>query len=325
MPTPAVPDTSAASADQRRRYLARATRALGQHEVPEAVAKVRAIIGPQAIPASEEKAQQAWEKLRNGDPPDAAELAALEIVIRLLRPAPMSHAGVLDDLPDQQGHNLYPDDLKQAWSDFRGKVQPLLYSIGRIDLMDGTHVGTGFIVRNGVIATNRHVLGDLTMGTELLGPGIAQVRFQREQGAADAPDHVVPIEGVVAIHETLDMALLAVRSVDRPAVDIDAGGAAEGARVAAVGYPAKDAVRNPIFSGAIFGTTFGVKRAALGEVLDGTGSPSLFHDCSTLGGNSGSPVFALETGKVVAIHRAGFFMFRNESVHGERLRPFVSA
>jgi hypothetical protein len=310
--------------DQRRRYLARATRALGKHEVPDAVAKVRAIIGPQTIPASEAAAQRAWEKLRDGDAPDGDELAALEIVIRLLRPAPLSHGGALDDLPDQQGHNLYPQDLKDAWSSFRGKAKDLLYSIGRVDLVDGTHIGTGFLVRKDVLATNRHVLGDLTMGTEILGKGIALVRFQREQGANDAPEHVVSIEGVIGIHETLDMALLAVPALDRPFVEVETGTVPEGLRVAAVGYPAKDAVRNPIFSSAIFGTTFGVKRAAIGEVLDGTGTPNVFHDCSTLGGNSGSPVFSLETGKVVAIHRAGFFMYRNEAVHGERLGPFIT-
>src|SRR5690349_15870420 len=136
-------------------YLERARRALGTNEVPQAVAKVRAIIGPQSIPTSEEGAQRAWEALRNGDAPDADDLAALEIVIRLLRPAPMSHTGELDDLPDQQGHNLYPQDLKDAWSRFRQLVQPLLYSIGRVDLVanGGTHVGTGFLVGKGLLAT----------------------------------------------------------------------------------------------------------------------------------------------------------------------------
>ena len=74
---------------------------------------------------------------------------------------------------------------------------------------------------------------------------------------------------------------------------------------------------------AVFGTKFGVKRAALGEVLDGSGTPTLFHDCSTLGGNSGSPVFAVATGRVVGIHRSGFFMYRNEAVDGGSLDAFV--
>ena len=57
-----------------------------QHQVADAVAKVRAIIGPANIPDSEPLAQSALDKLHNGDSPSAEELTALEIVVRLLRP-----------------------------------------------------------------------------------------------------------------------------------------------------------------------------------------------------------------------------------------------
>ena len=310
--------------DRLRRLRDRARRALGDHQVQDAVKKVRAIVGPAEIPASEPEAQAAWEKLRNGDAPEPNELAALELVIRLLRPAPFSREGVLDDLPDQQGHNLYPADLKDAWSTFRTRIKPLLYSVGRVNLTEGTkHIGTGFVVGDGVLATNRHVLDDLTFGTGLLAAGRAQVAFQRETSSSDTAEHTVEIIGVIRVHRTFDMALLAIPKTGRPAVTLDDSDAADGSRVAVIGYPAKDEVRNPVFTAAIFGNKFGVKRAALGEVLDGTAVPSLFHDCSTLGGNSGSPVFSLETGNVVGIHRSGFFMYRNEAVHGASLDEFV--
>jgi S1-C subfamily serine protease len=310
--------------DLLKRLRDRAKRALGNHEVPEAIAKVRAIVGPADIPASESEAQAAWEKLRNGDAPEPGELAALELVIRLLRPAPFSRAGALDDLPDQQGHNLYAADLKDAWSAFRARIRPLLYSVGRVNLTDsGKQVGTGFVVGDGVLATNRHVLDDLTFGTGVLAPGRAQVAFQRETGASDTAEHTVAIDGVIRTHRTFDLALLAIPKTGRPAVTLDSAGAADGSRVAVIGYPAKDEARNPGFTAAVFGNKFGVKRAALGEVLDGTSVPTLFHDCSTLGGNSGSPVFSLATANVVGIHRSGFFMYRNEAVHGAPLDEFV--
>jgi S1-C subfamily serine protease len=316
--------TAGADDDERRkRWLSRAQRALGKHEVDQAVAKVRAIIGPTAIPVSEVEAQAAWTKLRDGDEPTSEELAALEIVIRLLRPAPLSRGGALDDLPEQPGHNLYPQELKDQWSQFRTHVQPLLYSIGRVELVDGTHIGTGFLVADGILATNRHVLDDMTFGTGLLGAGKARVVFQQEKGSTNDAKHIVAIDGVIQIHNTLDMALLAVPKLGRPAVKIDTTTMSEGRRIAAIGYPAKDLARNPIFAPAVFGTNYGVKRAAIGEVLDGTRSPDLFHDCSTLGGNSGSPLFSLETGLVVGIHRAGFFMYRNEAVDGVSLGLFV--
>ena len=301
------------------RLLARANRALGVHQVGDAVAKIRAIVGPAFIPASEPAAQAAWDTLRNGDAPSADDLAALELVIRLLRPAPLSRGGQLDDLPDQQGHNLYPQDLKDAWAAFRPRVRPLLASIGLVKLSDGTHVGTGFIVGDGVLATNRHVLGDLTFGTEVLREGRAQAVFQREAGSSDDPSNVVAITGVVDVAPTADIALLSIPKLGRPAVQLDVDPPAEGLRVAVIGYPAKDESRNPLFADAVFGGRYGVRRAAIGEVLDGAVTPHFYHDCSTLGGNSGSPVFSLETGRVVGIHRSGFFMYRNEAVDGATL------
>jgi len=243
--------------------------------------------------------------------------------VRLLRPAPLSRAGALDDLPDQKGHNLYPSELKDSWSSFRTRVQPLLYSIGRVNLIDGKHIGTGFVVADGILATNRHVLDDLTFGTGVLAADRAQMAFQREVGATDAPEQTVPIAGVIRVHPRFDIALLAIPALGRPPVTLDAGPSADGARVAVIGYPAKDEARNPMFTAAIFGNTFGVKRAAIGEILDGTEAPVLFHDCSTLGGNSGSPVFSIDTGRVVGIHRSGLFMFRNEAVDGASLDAFV--
>jgi endonuclease G len=66
-----------------------------------------------------------------------------------------------------------------------------------------------------------------------------------------------------------------------------------------------------------------VKRAALGEVLALDGS-TLYHDCSTLGGNSGSPVFALDDATVAAIHFSGFFMYRNSAITAAEIAAFVT-
>ena len=304
----------------------RAARALGEHRVGEAVAKVKAIIGPQNIPDSEPLAQAALDKLQSGEVPTAEELTALEVVVRLLRPVVLSHQGQLDDLPESPGHSLHPQELKDLWSGFRARVAPLLYSIGRIDLTAGNqHVGTGFLVADGLVATNRHVLGVLTLGSEALAPGTARIVFKQESGATNPPDQMVEIEGVAAIHPTLDMVLLMVKKLGRPILQVEAELAVDGVRVATVGYPAKDPKNNPLFLAGVFQNKFGFKSAALGEVLDGTESPSLFHDCSTTQGNSGSPIFSLATGRVAGIHRAGFFMYRNEAVDAIQLRQFIQS
>ncbi len=311
---------------KRANLLARANRAFGQRPVAEVVAKVRAIIGPPNIPDSETSAQDAWDKLREGaEDPTAQELAALELVIRLMRPAPLSLNGRLADLPDQPGHNLFPPEMKDRWSAFREKVQPVLYSIGRIDTKAGVLVGTGFVVAAGLLATNRHVLGALTYGAEVLAPGQARVTFQHEFGAANSPAHIAEIQGVAAIHPTLDMVLLRIPADARPAVGIEPAAVAAEHAIVAIGYPARDAVRNPLFLDAIYQNKYEVKRAALGEVLDGTLAPVLFHDASTTGGNSGSPLFSMASGRVAGIHRAGFFMYRNEGVDADHLRAFIAA
>lgn len=310
--------------DRLERLRARATRALGAHRrVADAVMRVRAIIGPANIPDSEPLAQSALDKMHQGEQPTAAELTALEIVVRLMRPVLFSRDGMLDELPNPAGHDLYSQELQDAWSAFRERVRPFVPSIGRIERRDSTHIGTGFLVGDGVLATNRHVLGALTFGSEALSSHTARIVFKQEQGSTNSPADIVSIQGVTAIHPTLDMVLLAVQKDGRPPVDIEPTLATEGMQVAVIGFPAEDLTNNPLFLAPVFNGVYGKKRAALGEVLDGSVSPALFHDCSTTQGNSGSPVFSLATGRVTGIHRAGFFMYRNEAVDADALRRFI--
>ena len=176
-----------------------------------------------------------------------------------------------------------------------------------------------------MLATNRHVLAALTSGAEVHRPrrrarGVQAGSERYESARAES----APIDGVVRIHPTLDMVLLRLRPLGRPVVRVSSVTAPEETRVVVVGYPANDPANNPLFLSGVFNGQFGIKRAALGEVLDGSAAPSLYHDCSTTQGNSGSPIFDLDTGAVVGIHRAGFFMYRNEAVDADALRAFVS-
>jgi hypothetical protein len=301
----------------------RASRALGDHKVADAVMKVRAIIGPHNIPASEHLAQAALDKLRAGNAPSFDELAALEIVVRLLRPVVFSRNGVLDDLPSAPQQNVYPEKLSQRWTHFRTRVAPFIASIGRIENRRGRHFGTGFLVTPELLATNRHVLGALSFGTDMLAPEAARVVFKQEADLPNDASDIVPVRGVHAVHPNLDMVLLSLERQDRPALPLSAAAADATFSVVAIGYPGDDPDNNPLFLPGVFQGKFGVKRAALGEVLDGTEMPTLFHDCSTTQGNSGSPVFLLDSAQVCGIHRSGYFMYRNEAVDARALRAFV--
>jgi endonuclease G len=63
----------------------------------------------------------------------------------------------------------------------------------------------------------------------------------------------------------------------------------------------------------IFGNVYDKKRLAPGQ-LTGSDSTALRHDCSTLGGNSGSVVLSLRTGEAVGLHFAGRFLVSNFAV-----------
>jgi V8-like Glu-specific endopeptidase len=44
------------------------------------------------------------------------------------------------------------------------------------------------------------------------------------------------------------------------------------------------------------------------------GGVTFAHDCSTLGGSSGSPVLDAATGLVIGVHKSGMFAVRNGAV-----------
>ena len=165
------------------------------------------------------------------------------------------------------------------------------------------------------------MLDQLSYGAQALDEGQAVVSFHSEDGIPDA-EPPVPIVGVAAVHPTLDMALLTVRLPAPRAVPVVGGEPDPGAEIAAIGYPWKDP-SSPLFADAVFGGKYGVKRAALGEVMSRDGD-RFFHDCSTLGGNSGSPIFSIDSAEVVGLHFGGLFMYRNEAIPASSVNAFVT-
>ena len=296
----------------------RADRAFQKKPIADFQNRVRAIIGPAAAQV-QGPAQDALNALNNGDEPTPMQLAALELVIRTMRPAPLSKNGELPELEDEVASSFI------EWEGFRVSVKPFLYTIGRVDLASGKGVGTGFLISETLLVTNKHVLDVLSYGTNRLEKGQAVVRFREEYNSRT--EKPVDIIDVVAVHTTLDMSLLRIeaRTFDdgRRPLTVETAEMKGGQAVVAIGYPFEDKVRNPLFVSALFGDRFGVKRAAPGEIVGTTGQ-SIFHDCSTLGGNSGSPILSMDKARVVGIHRDGFFMYRNEAVNGKSLSDFVN-
>ena len=108
--------------DDYKLHLERAERTLQQHSVDAVLKRVRAIIGPANMPSTEQGklAQEALEAMRSMQKPTPQQLAALESVIRLMRPAPFSKAGKLDNL-GQDFADTFAD-----WNTFQDSVKSYL-------------------------------------------------------------------------------------------------------------------------------------------------------------------------------------------------------
>ncbi|MEZ0390495.1 MAG: serine protease [Verrucomicrobium sp.] len=307
--------------------LRRAEAAFGHRTPAEAIPKTRAIVGPWNIPNSQEAAATAMKKLKIGAVPSANELIALEYVIRVMRPAPLLTNGVPDTI-DIPGEILHTAEIKERWQRFRDNAAALTRAVGRIDHPHPSigHAGTGFLVQEGVLATNNHVLQILSGGTGLI-PADAGIKvyFNMEYTTPDPADTIARVLGVVAKHPTQDIVLLEVeKHRGRPILGLDVKTAMEpGHPVTVVGYPAKPNGHNPLFTDGIFGGKYGVKRAAMGEVIRTNKQALIYHDCSTLGGNSGSPVLSLESHGVVGIHSSGAFIYKNEAVRAQEIATLV--
>jgi V8-like Glu-specific endopeptidase len=281
------------------------------------------------MPPTEEGllAVAALQKLTDtqAEEPTPAELAALELMIRMTRPAPLLHKGRPDNIRKIEQSEIFP-----AWAAFQDSIQPYSHAIGRIDRAGKSSaasqtVGTGFLISTTQLLTNKHVLMELSRGTGALQEGQGVVRFQWEDDSF-APDAPVPILGVIAVHATLDAVLLRVKdrslSVTQQLPKISEAELSEETDVVVIGYPANDSERNPLFVRAIFGSQFEVLRALPGQLTD-LHETGFSHDCSTLGGNSGSPVFSMATAMVIGLHRSGSFLWRNEAIGGRLISEFI--
>jgi len=287
----------------------------------------KAIIGPRSD-LLDVDARTARELLRAGQKPSARQLAALEQVIRLQRPSALCRRDSVTPLPE--GGNW----LAEQWSVFQPVLQRLQGSVARIERIDDpqpqtgtgrTSLGTGFLVAADVLMTAAHVVDLLSFSTGVLERGQAAAEFQGYFGASGS--ELRQIVEVIAIDSVHDLALLRIDPIathddSRPVLNPISVASKAGQAICVVGYPLQDPRNPPSFVSIIFENRFGVKRAALGEITS-CDDIRFSHDCSTLGGNSGSPVVDLVTGQVCGVHVSGQAMSRNDAVCGKIAQRFI--
>jgi endonuclease G len=285
--------------------------------------------GYETIPEGDpvrDAAANALRKLQTGAPLSPLEAFGLEaIVLPDKRPVVFVKNNVFDLVPmDEWAHLNKPE--------IHSRLDPLFPSIGRVELPNNSDIpyaGTGFVVGDGLLMTNRHVARIFTDGLGMhlrYHTGGSAVDFKREDGVpASDTSARVKVTDVVMIHPYWDMALLKVDGLPDSAKPLKLAVTAPedlvGKDVVVVGYPARDYRNDLEVQDRVFQRKYGVKRMQPGKAQKRERIRSfendvdaMTHDSSTLGGNSGSAMIDVASGTVVGLHFAGEYLKANYAV-----------
>jgi hypothetical protein len=217
---------------------------------------------------------------------------------------------------------------------FADVLNPIIPLVGRIDVANYAgpleYVGTAWLLEPTVVVTNRHVArlisrqgaDGFTFAAGRFGdPLQVRVDYRHEQGV-DAAE-VVKVRRIIWIEPDeakADIAFLEVETrsdgLRQDRILLAEADAASGADVAVVGYPARapsSVIPDQAFMERLYAGHYDIKRIAPG-LMGGQSHGWATHDCTTLGGNSGSVVLDMKTGRALALHFAGQYMVENYAV-----------
>jgi endonuclease G len=273
-----------------------------------------------------------------GQTVDRSEFAQETIVLRTGRPV----LAVIGD----EAQLVFSDPESTVWKsrlrDASAHLVSAARAVGRIEVEGHSlaWLGTGWLVRPDVVVTNRHVAAEFGRndGTSFVfKQGIsgsqmkASVDFLEEIGSTK--DRTFRLNRILHIEDSdgPDLAFVSVTPTREHSLAAPVRLSTHfenNEMVAVIGYPARDSrIPDQQLMDEIFGNVYDKKRLAPGQ-LTGSDSTALRHDCSTLGGNSGSVVISLRTGEAVGLHFAGRFLVSNfavpSTVLAERLERVLS-
>jgi S1-C subfamily serine protease len=216
--------------------------------------------------------------------------------------------------------------------------------VGRIDVEGfpgNDFVGTGWFVDTNIVVTNRHVASLIARWDGrnfIFARGVAGKPMASSLNTLHEFDDIrVDESRVFAVQDVLyiepdggpDIAFLKVArrtdgsKPDRiPVARADVG---DNVPVFVVGYPArapKSVIPDQALMKELYRDRYDVKRAAPGYTMSPREGATR-HDCTTLGGASGSPVLDLATGEAVGLHFAGLYQETNFAVRASQLAGYV--
>jgi len=229
---------------------------------------------------------------------------------------------------------------KSRLNPYRSVLGPTIKSVGRVELTGHSTyewVGTAWVLGDRLVATNRHVAnifaqrrgqGFVFRQNEAGQTIAARVDFKEEYQTGTVKE--VPVVRVLYIAPDQpgqpDMAVLELGDdADLPSpIRVAASSATNGAPVVVIGYPAYDTRNGEDAMRDIFKDIYNIKRFAPGGLMQSADDSTIQHDCSTLGGNSGSAVVNVQTGEVIGLHFGGRFRVRNYAVKAEVIRSVLN-
>jgi len=243
------------------------------------------------------------------------EVASLEAIVRVTgRPAMRFPQGRVEMPASGLGDN---DRWRVLVATARAKINHAAAAVGRVAVeLPGAApvlIGTAWRLGTDLVVTNRHVAMALVADPDAPCPAWridpakpSTVDFASTDGAP-APQRFLITELVYcAAEEPVDLAVLRLAGGGSPLpAALSLGGAAEaGDEIYVIGHPYR--ARASTASSAVFGDADGLKRCSPGLVTRLDPATLAFeHDCSTLGGNSGSCVLTISGHTVAGLHYAG--------------------
>jgi Trypsin-like peptidase domain/PLD-like domain len=279
-------------------------------------------------------------------PSRSAHEIALETIVFRERPVLFVNDDWLDTV-NVTTFGVEAKDLVKSLNAKRAIMQPLMPLIGRIDVMgfpgNLAFVGTGWFVDSDIVVTNRHVASLIArqdgreyvfsrgVGGQPIGVSVCTTH-EFDDLAVDA-SRLFAVKEVLYIERDSgphDIAFLKVkRRTDgsKPnRIAIASADAGDNHPVFVVGYPArapKNIIPDQELMKQLYRDRYDVKRAAPGYTM-ATQAGTSRHDCTTLGGNSGSVVLDLKTGQAVGLHFAGLYQETNYAVRASVLADYVN-
>jgi endonuclease G len=222
-------------------------------------------------------------------------------------------------------------EIRQRLAPAEAVLKATIPKVGRVEILDYRmdYVGTGWMIEEDVLITNRHVAelfgekrGNLFSFRANAEGSLykARVDFRREYQRSSISQ--AAIKDIIFIEEPSelrpDMALVRMDkssgALPSP-IELDSAVPSFRNNIAVIGYPAEDPRNDAFAMRDIFKGIYNVKRLSPGWVSGVRSDGKLLeHDCTTLGGNSGSVVMNLESGKACGLHFSGTYRDKNFAV-----------